>query len=229
LSDNGTNFVGSNHELREEIKRLEASGIETKAARIRINWSFNTPGASHHGGVWESLIKQVRKTLCGLLAESSRVLTDDELNTLFCEVESILNSRPLIPETSDDGDALTPNHLLISRCSTGLPPGQFHVNDSYVKRRWRYVQYLASEFWNRWSKEYLQTLNERNKWHNPKRNFSIDDIVLVKALSPRRAWPLGRIIEVFPDSKGFVRSVTVRTNEGEFRRPINKICLVLEA
>ena len=65
LSDNGSNFVGANNELKEEIKRLETDGIKTKAARIQIRWNFNTPLASHHGGVWESLIKQVRRILCG--------------------------------------------------------------------------------------------------------------------------------------------------------------------
>ena len=36
LSDNGKNFIGANNELQREIKRLEADGIETKAARIQI-------------------------------------------------------------------------------------------------------------------------------------------------------------------------------------------------
>ena len=229
LSDNGSNFVGANNELKEEIKRLETDGIEAKAARIEIRWSFNPPLASHHGGVWESLIKQVRRILCGLMKESKRALTEEELQTLFCEVESILNSRPLIPEQSDDGDALTPNHLLLGRTSSELPPGLFQSTDSYVKRRWRYVQHLASQFWDRWSKEYLRTLNERNKWHNPKRNFAVDDIVVVHAAAPRRAWPLGRVVNVYTDSKGFVRSVDVKTKDGEFHRPIDKLALVLEA
>ena len=117
LSDNGSNFVGANNELKEEIKRLETDGIEAKAACIEIRWSFNTPLASHHGGVWESLIKQVRRILCGLMKEPGRTLTEEELQTLLCEVESILNSRPLVPEQSDNGDALTPNHLLFGRTS----------------------------------------------------------------------------------------------------------------
>ena len=229
LSDNGTNFVGANNELKEEIKRLEADGIETKAARIQIEWRFNTPLASHHGGVWESLIKQARRILYGLVKESSRTLTEEELQTLFCEVESILNSRPLIPDQSDDGDALTPNHLLLGRSCAELPPGLFQSTDSYVKRRWRYVQHLASQFWARWSKEYLRTLNERNKWQNPKRNFAVNDIVIVHSIAPRRAWPLGRIVNVYPDSQGFVRSVDVKTKDGEFHRPIDKLVLVLES
>ena len=228
LSDNGSNFIGSNNELREEIQRLEADGIETKCANIHINWSFNTPLASHHGGVWETLIKQIRKVLSGLLAESTRTLTEDELQTLMCEVESILNSRPLIPETSDDGDALTPNHLLVGRTSARLPPGQFDAHESFVKRRWRYVQHLATVFWNRWGQEYLKTLQQRTKWQNPQRNLAIGDLVLLQDNSPRRSWPLGRIVEVYSDCKGFVRSVKVKTRDGEFRRPIDKMCLVLE-
>ena len=98
-----------------------------------------------------------------------------------------------------------------------------------MKRRWRYVQHLASQFWARWSKEYLRTLNERNKWQNPKRNFAVNDIVIVHSIAPRRAWPLGRIVNVYPDSQGFVRSVDVKTKDGEFHRPIDKLVLVLES
>ena len=143
-------------------------------------------------------------------------------------MESILNSRPLIPDTCDDGDALTPNHLLIGRNSAVLPPGLFDAHQSFAKRRWRYVQHLASVFWDRWSKEYLKTLNQRVKWMNPKRNFAVGDLVLLHDNAPRRSWPLGRIVEVYSDSKGFVRSVKVKTRDGEFRRPIDKMCLVLE-
>jgi len=44
-----------------------------------------------------------------------QVLHNEGLNTLMCEVESIVNGRP-IPKVSDDPrdlNALTPNHLLL--------------------------------------------------------------------------------------------------------------------
>ena len=51
----------------------------------------------------------------------------EELETLFCEIESIVNSR-LITKISDsilDATALTPNHLLLLEEMPSLPPGMF--------------------------------------------------------------------------------------------------------
>ena len=46
---------------------------------------------------------------------------------------------------------------------------------------------------------------------------------------PRGQWPLGKIIKVFPDEAGLVRTVIVQTSKGKFKRPITKPCLILPA
>lgn len=51
-SDNGTNFVGANRELKVTIADWNCS---------QIRWIFNPPTASHHGRVWEQLIRSIRK------------------------------------------------------------------------------------------------------------------------------------------------------------------------
>ena len=74
------------------------------------------------GGAWEKMIRLVRRILTSLMTE--RTLDDDQLHTFLLEAESILNSRPLTPITTDaDGlEPLTPNHLL-KLCPTGnFPP-----------------------------------------------------------------------------------------------------------
>ncbi|KAK3737962.1 hypothetical protein QZH41_000763 [Actinostola sp. cb2023] len=91
------------------------------------------------------------------------------LNTLMCEVESIVNGRPITKVSDDpkDLDALTPNHLLLLRAGTATPPGVFSKDDNYTRRRWRQVQYLSNLFWLRWTKEYLPSLQQRQKWNKP--------------------------------------------------------------
>ena len=117
-SDNGTNFVGAERELREEIDKWNQQQIHEAMLQHHIKWKFNPPGASHHGGVWERQIRSVRKILGSLLL--SQTIDEEGLTTLLCEVESILNSRPLTPVSDDplDLDPLTPNHLLLLRSGT---------------------------------------------------------------------------------------------------------------
>lgn len=42
------------------------------------------------------------------------------------------------------------------------------------------VKSIKSLIWSRWRKEYLANLAIRQKWHFPKRNIQIGDIVIVK-------------------------------------------------
>ena len=88
-----------------------------------IKWVFNPPAASHHGGVWEKLIRSTHKILGALTKE--QVLDDECLQTLLCEAESIINGRPLTKVSDDPNDLepLTPNLPLLLRQNESLPPG----------------------------------------------------------------------------------------------------------
>ena len=61
-------------------------------------------------------------------------------------------------------------------------------------------------------KEYLSTLNTRNKCVEEQRNTASNDVVLmVDSGNPRGHWLLGRVQEVFQTLTGKVRVVRVRT------------------
>jgi hypothetical protein len=197
-SDNGTNFVGGQRELQEAMDQWNASR-KTKDFLLQrnIKWEFNPPTASHMGGVWERQIRTVRKSLNAIMKE--QVLDDEQLDTLFCEVEAIVNNRPITPVSTDpkDDEPLTPSHLLLLRSGPKTPPGCFIKHDIYG-RRWRHVQYLSDQFWRRWVREYLPQLQLRQKWLVKRPNLSINDIVLVMDESTtRNSWPLARVINVF--------------------------------
>lgn len=149
----------------------------------------------------------------------------------MCEVESILNSRPLTVFSDDprDSEPLTPNHLLLLKSDSPMPPGTFQRDDLFSRRRWRQIQYLADIFWKRWSREYLPLLQSRQKWLHPRRNLTVGDVVLVAAENTNRNyWPLGRIQQVFPEKKGFVRKVRVKVKSAVLERPVDKLVLLVE-
>ncbi|XP_071088226.1 uncharacterized protein [Haliotis cracherodii] len=183
------------------------------------------------GGAWERMVRSVRKVLAPMLCEFGDRIEDESFRTLMCEVEEIINSRPLTTPSSDPRDLtpLSPNHLLKMKSNVYVaPPGQFQRDDMYMRQRWRRIQYLANVFWTRWKKEYLLSLQERQKWNTPQRNLMINDIVLVKDDNLHRScWSMGRVISVEADKDGFVRSVQIKTLNSELRRPVTKLVLLV--
>ena len=227
-SDNGTNLVGAQAELTKALSSLDQGKIQNVLFPGEIQWSFNPPGASHYGGVWERLIRSVRQVLNSTLHQ--QLLDDEGLQTIFCEVESILNNRPLSTASSDphDLEPLTPNHILLLKTQPILPLGTFQPSDLYVRRRWKQVQYMADLFWRRWTQEYLLLLQERQKWRKVRKNFNTGDVVLVvDPNAPRGSWPLGRVLETRPDARGLIRSVKLKTKTSVIERPISKLCRLL--
>ena len=67
LSDNGTNFVGAERELRELVEQLDRDKIEKSAANKIIKWSFNPPWAPHFGGVHEAMIKSAKRVTYAIM------------------------------------------------------------------------------------------------------------------------------------------------------------------
>ena len=210
-SDNATNFVGANKELRDSIRDWNQTNIQSSLARRGVTWKFNPPAASHQGGVWERMVRSVKRVL-NVIA-GGLVMTDESLSTLLTEVERIVNSRPITAVSSDprDLEALTPHHLLTGRTDATLPLGKFIHADGY-RKSWRLVGLKADQFWSRWVKEYLPLLQHREKWLVPKRNLRVGDLVLIAGESMTRGqWPKGLIEETFAGKDGLVRSARVRT------------------
>ena len=215
-SDNGTNLTSTYRELKIGIQEWNQSQINEHLKQKDIAWHFNPATGSHHGGAFEREIRTVRKTLTSMLNCQNVKLNFDQLHTLLCEVESILNGRPLTRASSDPDDAraLTPNDILLFNAGITFPPGLFDKHDDYMNRRYRQVQYLTNVFWKRWKNEYLITLQERQKWNSLKENLKVNDLVLVMDVSTsRNSWPLGLVTEVREDRNGLVRSATVRISK----------------
>ena len=156
------------------------------------------------------------------------------------ETEGNLNSQPLKTDSISDltrSLSLSPSNLLTMKSKITLPPpGDFSRPDLYSRRRWRQVQHILNEFWCRWKKEFLQSLQEINKLTNIKRNLNVGDIVILQVANTiKDDWPMCRVMETYCDEKGFVQSVTLKIGSVDQAgrnniadRPVSKVVLLLE-
>jgi len=78
FSDNGTNFVGAEKELSKSIEEWNKNQICAHLQQNEIGWEFKPPQASNMGGIWERMIRSIRKIMHALLSEQSvpRVIFD---------------------------------------------------------------------------------------------------------------------------------------------------------
>ncbi|GAA6087284.1 uncharacterized protein LOC120720149 [Tachysurus ichikawai] len=88
---------------------------------------------------------------------------------------------------------------------------------------------------NRWL-TYHQTESLRMNHHLPVLGWIILDlsrrhtvVLIVDNTAPRNSWLIGRIIQTFPDRRGFVHHEQVKTKTNCLERPITKVCLLQEA
>ncbi|XP_060805706.1 uncharacterized protein LOC132902874 [Amyelois transitella] len=154
--------------------------------------------------------------------------TDQTLLTLLTETEFMINSRPLtyVPLDHDDDLPLTPNDFLFMKTDSHDYPFGVFTDYDLLRRTWRESQRLADLTWKRWVKEYLPTLNRRDKWYRDNdRPLIVGDLVVIADDQlPRNQWPLGRVDQVFPGKDGLIRVAQGKTRHGLYVRPVTKLC-----
>lgn len=226
-SDCGTNFIGACKELG--MNKI----VQEYLSEQGCTWKFNPPHAPHMGGSWERMIGIAKRILDSMFLQQSSHLTHEVLCTLMAEVTAIMNARPLLPVSTDPENPfiLSPSMLLTQKIGHPPPPGDFSDKDLYTKQ-WRQVQALANQFWTRWSREYLPSLQQRQKWTVSHRNLQVGDLVLLRdKQAVRNCWPLARVTATFPGKDEHVRTVEVKTtdqgNIKTFLRPVAQTVLLL--
>ncbi|XP_012145356.2 uncharacterized protein LOC105663061 [Megachile rotundata] len=224
-SDNGTNFVGANKELLDIQRKLqEDEKVRHFLVDKRISWHFMPALSPNFGGLWEAAVKSFKHHLKRVVGEE--LFTFEQFNTFVIEIEAILNSRPLVPLSSDPNDpsALTPAHFLIGNSLTSLPEVDFSETPSNRLSKWQHIQKVKQDFWSRWYKEYIHQLNVRQKWTRGSHEIKEGSLVVMKDDHlPPLQWHLGRVEKIHPGQDNIIRAVTVRTSHGSYRRNVQKL------
>ncbi|GFY02201.1 integrase catalytic domain-containing protein [Trichonephila clavipes] len=182
-SDNATNFVGANIELKKMFNLVckPDEALASYMASEGIDWKFLLPRAPNFGGLWETGVKSFKFYLKRVVGRSITSIVEPDLTNL---------------------------------------------NENRLDN-WQKITKIIQLIWKRWSVDYLNSLQQRNKWHFEKKNAKIGDMVIIKEDNlPSCQWSLGRINNIYPGKDSKVRVVEVKTTRGIFKRPILKLCIL---
>ena len=146
--DNRSNFIGTDRKLRKALEKLGQRKIYKDLSFQNIIWKFNISLNPWKGTAWKSIVKLTKKTMKAVMKD--RTYHEESLITLLCEIETMLNSRPLLPCCNDpsDFDALIPNDFIIKKFHN-FAPGDFNKDDISLRKKFKSVQSYSNEFWRR--------------------------------------------------------------------------------
>lgn len=230
-SDNAKSFKRADRELRKWWKCINDPKVKNMFASKGIEWKFIIERSPWWGGFWERQIRTVKTCLKKIIGKSS--LSLKELETVFIEIEAMINSRPItyLYNEASEPSPLTPSHFLVGKRVMSLPVfkhnnDDLNVNRNTLAKRYKYQQTLLDHFWNRWRREYLLYL--RSAYINPPPGkitpFKVNDIVIINdERYPRNMWMTGRILEVYPGRDGNVRSLLIKTPKGTLKRSVQLV------
>ncbi|XP_047127597.1 uncharacterized protein LOC124808505 [Hydra vulgaris] len=166
---NRVGFIQSKTELKQwryiptktNVADLLTTGTTVKELETNkgIKWHFNAPLELHLGGVFEIMVKAVKRAVTGILKKAD--IKNEKLCTAFTGAENLLNSRPLTYQSADikGNIPLTPKHFLIGQVGRQFAPDSVQSKGYHPKKRWHRVQELIRHFWKKWMRERLPSLD----------------------------------------------------------------------
>ena len=201
ISENASVFKASASWIKK-IRKSER--LPDHLAREDIRWQFNLSRSPRWGGMYEQVIKDLKKTLYKTLCRTT--LSFKQLETVMVDIERQMNNRPLtyleseIEEIEEDRDE-------VSKLHKQLKEAKQHV-------------------WKRWKHEYIHSLLES---HQNNRKIGpipdIGEIVLVVGDEKNRAkWKKGRVMRHVRGRDGVIRGVILLHKGHHIERPLTLVC-----
>ena len=223
-----------NEIINDNFKTFKSTKVKRFMVNSNIHRRFILPASPLWGGFYERLVRSVKSSLRKVLKKS--LVTFEELQTILCEIESVINSRPLCYSSDEDvNSTLTPNHLIFGRTlnnNHGISNfGELTPTD--CTKRINYLRTLLTIFW-RFNTSYLNELKQRHTYERKKTsgnvNLKLKDIVLIKddIPIPRTKWKMGKVEELIIGRDGKIRGAKLKVNSDQgtstlVHRPIQKL------
>jgi len=254
VSDNGSPIVSSVNQIRNllsddpEVKNfLVERNIES------LDFSPYPSGASHLGGVVESLVKQVKNMIfCSI---SRNVLPVDHFRLLIAECKMMINKRPIamkssVRDSDCEFDVITPEMVvrgydvpslaIIPQLDSELIDDEPYDPNCIASSKSLFESFSAlrsvrHKLCDLYSDEFLDNLrylggNTRGRYKSGHTvNLSVGDYVSIKQnLTKPYFYPTGVVTDIERNSLGEVVAVTLRKGNGEcVRRHSSDLILLL--
>ena len=225
--------------ISDNFRTFKSREVQSYFANESISQRFILPSSPWWGGFYERLVRSTKLAMKKALGRS--LLKYEELETVLCQAEFALNSRPLTYVSSDDlEEPLTPFHLMFGRSlslSSNIHVFDFAVTDrENVTKRYKYMKTLVANHWRTFRNTYLNELKQhhlyrtRSKSGASHQDLRLGDVVLIcdDTLLPRQRWKLGKIEELVKGRDNLIRGVKLKTigadgNRQSCHRPLQKI------
>ncbi|XP_051160007.1 uncharacterized protein LOC127280786 [Leptopilina boulardi] len=148
----------------------------------------------------------------------------ESLTTALCDAKAIINWRPLtyVSDDANDLKTLSPSMFLQETREIGVPDLDV-LSKEKLNKKLRHRQQTLKDLRERFRVEYLSQLLLRGG-KKETRKIKTGDVVLIGSDNQKRMdWPLGRIDEIIEGRDGQVRVCLIKTKNGLFKRPVQRI------
>ena len=220
--------------IHDNAKTFKAREVKRFLLNNGIKQRFILPASPWWGGFYERLVRSVKLSLRKTLHKG--LVNYEELETTLCNIEAVINSRPLNYVSEDDmEEPLTPYHLMFGRRMCNYPVAMKTINEdsSITLKRLNYLDTILNNYWRKFLTLYFNELRQMHLYkneNNEKRNLLLNDVVLIKddGCIPRQKWKLGKVEKLIIGNDGNVRGAKLKVssankNISSCYRPVQKL------
>ena len=207
------------------IKKIRKSEeLQDFLAQQQIEWQFNLSKSPWWGGLYERLIKEVKRTLYKTMGRTH--LEHAQFEAVVMDIKQHLNNCPLTYMESEtgEGQVLTPNTLMWGQESYTIEDTELD-RDEVTKLHAR-LNEKRQHVWQRWKKEYVHGLMESHRIKRGKSDYpEIREVVLIIGDEKNRGeWKKGRVLKHIRGRDGVVRGVDLPHKGNQIQRPLQLVC-----
>ena len=164
----------------------------------------------------ESRVKFLKSSMDHMFTSGASSLNFNEFSSLLAKCACVINERPLGVRHHNSAVnelvPLTPNLLLLGRAGSSPPDvARLDDGDNRFKMRKNFIDEIFTLWWDMWFRQAFDSLFPLPKWKERMPNLSPGDVCLLKYERKvgKGDFRLCKVVEVHPDEKGLVRTVTV--------------------